>query len=159
MKPSPGGATCHPLLSPPRYCFAVILSPGALRVKRVDGSDGSRAVTWPMTSQLYICMSRDLSIEAAILFCCHVVLRWYSHHFAVILSPGAPQGLILIGREPSRDLWRLYLHKLAYIAPFCGETVTRGRYGSIVSTVCDLVSTALIGRKPSRDLWRHSSFA
>ena len=27
-----------------------------------------------------------------------------SHSFAVILSPGAPQGLILIGREPSRDL-------------------------------------------------------
>ncbi|KAI0238802.1 hypothetical protein LSAT2_010448 [Lamellibrachia satsuma] len=45
VKPSPGGATCHPLLSPPRHCFAVILSPGALRVKRVDGSDGSRAVT------------------------------------------------------------------------------------------------------------------
>ena len=45
VKPSPGGATCHPLLLPPRHCFAVILSPGALRVKRVDGSDGSRAVT------------------------------------------------------------------------------------------------------------------
>ena len=65
---------------------------------------------------------------------------------------GAPHGLILIGRERSRDLCRLYLHKLAYIAPFCSETVTRGRYGSIVSTVCDLVSTVLIGREPSRDL-------
>ena len=45
VKPSPEGATCHPLLSPPRHCFAVILAPGALRIKRVDGSDGSRAVT------------------------------------------------------------------------------------------------------------------
>ena len=45
VKLSLEGATCHPLLSPPRHCFAVILSPGALRVKRVDGSDGSRAVT------------------------------------------------------------------------------------------------------------------
>ena len=42
----------------------------------------------------------------------------------------------------------IYLHKLAYIAPFCGETVTRGRYVSIVSTVCDLVSSVLIGREP-----------
>ena len=41
-----------------------------------------------------------------------------------------------------------HLHKLAYITPFCGETVTRGRYRSIVSTVCDLVSTVLIGREP-----------
>ena len=47
VKPSPGGggATCHPLLSPLRHCFAVILSPGALQIKCVDGSDGSRAVT------------------------------------------------------------------------------------------------------------------
>ena len=45
------------------------------------------------------------------------------------------------------------LHKFAKIAPFCGEIVVRGRYGSIVSTV-------LIGREQSRDLRRHtSSFA
>ena len=62
---------CHPLLSPPRHCFAVILSPGALRVKRVDGSS--------MSSQFLICISRDVSMEAAILFCCHVVLRLYGH--------------------------------------------------------------------------------
>ena len=41
---------------------------------------------------------------------------------------------------------------IAPFTPFCGETVTRGRYGSIVSPVCDLVSTDLIGREPSRDL-------
>ena len=66
---------CHPLLLLLSHCFAVILSPEALRVKCVDGSDGLRAVTSPMTSQFLICMSRDLSMEAAILFWCHVVLR------------------------------------------------------------------------------------
>ena len=56
----------------------------ALRVKCVDGSDWSRAVTWPMTSQFLICISRDLSMEATILFCCHVVLRWYGHQEALL---------------------------------------------------------------------------
>ena len=40
-----------------------------------------------------------------------------------------------------------HLHQLH---PFCGETVDRGRYDSIVSTV-------LMGREQSRDLRRHSS--
>ena len=33
VKPSSGGATCHPLLSPPRHCFAVMLSPRGATVQ------------------------------------------------------------------------------------------------------------------------------
>ena len=54
------------LLSPPTHLFAVILSPGALRVKCVDGSDGSRAVT---------SLWRLPSCFAAMLFCDDTVTR------------------------------------------------------------------------------------
>ena len=40
----------------------------ALRFNCADGYDGSRSVTWLTTSQSLICISRDLSMEAAILF-------------------------------------------------------------------------------------------
>ena len=106
MKPSPGGATCHLLLSPPTHCFAVILSPG--RGATGTHSDGARAVTWPMTSQLFVCMSRDLSMEAAILFCCHVVLRWYGHQGRTILF-WSPDGAVGQGqRSKVTDLFYWY---------------------------------------------------
>ena len=57
-----------------RHSFAVILL--VISLWRLPSCfDGSRAVTLLMTSQLLICISRDLSMEAVILFCCHVVLR------------------------------------------------------------------------------------
>ena len=115
MKPSPGGATCHPLLSPLRHCFAVILSPEALRVKCVDGSNGSRAVTWPMTSQFLICISRDLSMEAAILFCCHVVLRWYSHQEALLQRHSSSHVTLL----RSYCWWPLYGGCHLVLVPCC----------------------------------------
>ena len=67
----PEGATHHPLLSPLRHCFAVILSPETLRVKCVDCSDWSRAVTSPFCGHTV----GDLSMEAANLFWGQVVLR------------------------------------------------------------------------------------
>ena len=122
MKPSPESATCHPLLSPLRHCFAVILSPGALRVNYVDGSHVSRAVTWLMRSQFLICISRDFSMEATILFCCHVVLRWYGHQE------------VLLQRHSSlfayhvTSLWRPPCCFAAML--FCADTITRRRCGA-----------------------------
>ena len=119
VKPSPEGATCRPILSPLRHCFAVILSGCATgqvcrrfwlvesRHVTYDVTVPHLHITWPLyggchlvllpccfamirspggaatTSLFLICISRDLSMEAAILFCCHFVLRWYDYQTAL----------------------------------------------------------------------------
>ena len=111
---------CHLVLVP--FCFAMIRSSGALlraKVKCFDGSDGSRAVTWFMTSQLFICISRDLFMEAAMLFCCHVVLHWYDYQEALLQRHSSSFAYHVT------SLWRLPSCFAAML--FCDDTVTRKR--------------------------------
>ena len=70
-----------------------------------------------MSSQFLICISRDLSMEAAILFCCHLVLRWYGRQ------------RVLLQRHSSSfayhvtSPWRLPCCFAAML--FCADTITR----------------------------------
>ena len=94
------------------------------------------------TSQFLICISRDLSMEAAILFYCHVVLRLYGRQGVLQVKVKFKNVEILgkhsNGREQSRHpfavillvttLWRLPSCFAAIL--FCADTITRRRCGA-----------------------------